>query len=378
MRAPIFFLLLAASLVAHSAPRRKVSRKAPIARPKPAHLSPEELRGQIAYIQNDDLWVVNPDTRQKHLLFPHDVTMRIPNRAPKLTYLANDFAFSPDLKNLVANVRDNGPDEENFNERRGPRSNGTVLYVFPLDGSAPRALTGNNFNSKFDPRWSPDGKHIAFTQQGNGNYIVENVHIVDADGTNDHRVVGNSGDGDSRLASKPFWSTNSQRLMFDFKPHTPIEGWNNGVFSYDVAPVTMTAAMDGSNQQPFNGDWENFDRPDVARDAGLHAQIASNRNGTSNSIEWNSGRNSVLRIPIGSGKPSLGNHEVFRLTNPICPDSSAKRIAFGGSLPSATVNAQGFVQARLGIQSIFVATGSNSNKDQVRLLVANAQLLDWL
>src|SRR4051812_28715975 len=52
------------------------------------------------------------------------------------------------------------------------------LWLYPQDGSAPRRLTQGK-SSDSHPRWSPDGRTIAFTSDRGG---TPQIHLIPADG----------------------------------------------------------------------------------------------------------------------------------------------------------------------------------------------------
>jgi len=59
------------------------------------------------------------------------------------------------------------------------------LYTVPVEGGTATALTrGPAFD--YHPRYSPDGKSIAFTSDENG---MENLWLIDADGKNRHALT---------------------------------------------------------------------------------------------------------------------------------------------------------------------------------------------
>ena len=77
------------------------------------------------------------------------------------------------------------------------------LYTLPIDGgTATRIIGGLSFESQ--PRFSPDGKQIAFLSDRTG---VENLWIADADGSNPRAV---SKDGLTRdrpqIMASPSWT----------------------------------------------------------------------------------------------------------------------------------------------------------------------------
>jgi len=77
------------------------------------------------------------------------------------------------------------------------------LFVIRTDGSGRRQLTDDPAKDR-GPRWSPDGKRIAFYSARGGKY---DVWVVGADGTGLRQLTTSSG-------AMPAWSPDGSRLSF--------------------------------------------------------------------------------------------------------------------------------------------------------------------
>jgi Tol biopolymer transport system component len=88
----------------------------------------------------------------------------------------------------------------------GPGQGNYELYVINVDGSGLKRL-GTTANSGA-PAWSPDGKSIAFSCDGYGGVGFE-ICVMNADGTNAHRITNLSGD-----QADPAWSPDGKALAF--------------------------------------------------------------------------------------------------------------------------------------------------------------------
>src|SRR5687768_3840064 len=82
------------------------------------------------------------------------------------------------------------------------------VCVIGVAGGELRNLT-NNPTRDADPSWSPDGSRIAFVSNRDGNYDVFNLYLMNADGSNPHRIYFSNA-----ISSYPSWSHDGARIAF--------------------------------------------------------------------------------------------------------------------------------------------------------------------
>ena len=118
---------------------------------------------------------------------------------------------------------------------RLPRRTQDDIALVNRDGTNWRDLTNDKFFDRY-PRWSPDGKKIAFTSDRTGHY---EIWTIDADGTNLRQVTFHG----SAETSFPIWSPDGQKL----------------ICRIDLVPVILDMTRAWAEQTP-----QPLPRPDIS------------------------------------------------------------------------------------------------------------------
>jgi len=82
------------------------------------------------------------------------------------------------------------------------------IYSMRSDGSGLARLTNDSLQDS-EPRWSPDGKRIAYIHAHKPGGYEPNISIMNSDGSNRTRLITDAGD------ANPSWSPDGLRIAFE-------------------------------------------------------------------------------------------------------------------------------------------------------------------
>jgi dipeptidyl aminopeptidase/acylaminoacyl peptidase len=173
------------------------------------------------------------------------------------------FAFSPDGKELAfASKRVAHPES----------STNSDVWTVPVEGSpealaAPRNLTQSNPAWDGTPRYSPDGRYLAWRTQKTPGYESDRFRIALLDRTS----------GQTRVLTERFdnwvddleWTSDSKRILFtaDVKGRTPLDELD--VASGRIRPVSAVGLLDAFVPSP-DGRWAVVARRQIAHPLELY------------------------------------------------------------------------------------------------------------
>ena len=225
---------------------------------------------------NSEIYVMNADGSGQTRLTDNEARDSSPRWSPD----GRRIAFS-------SNRDDPDPDDDNY-----IRS----IYVMNTDGSGQTRLTDTGIDYSFFPRWSPDGRRIAFVAWSDRSY---EIYVANADGSGQTRMTENE-----VWDTAPIWSPDGRRIAF----YSNRDG-NNEIYvmNTDGSGQTRLTNNEAGDYDPswspdgrrivFNS---NRDDPDPDDDNYIRSIYVMNADGSGVTRLTKTGRN---RSPLWSPAP---------------------------------------------------------------------------
>lgn len=199
------------------------------------------------FYRNWDSWL---DGKRQHVFVqgveggdPVDVTPIMRDGVPRsMTFNSGvEFAFSPDSKEIAYTASP-------LNTREEAWSTNYDIWIVPLDGRAPRRIT-TNAAADGCPRYSPDGKYIAYRAQATPGFEADRWELMLFDRVTSS-VRSLTSNFDSHVEEFA-WSTDSRRLYFpaEGKGNRPL--WSVSITGNDVKKVFDEATNGSINVLPY-------------------------------------------------------------------------------------------------------------------------------
>jgi Tol biopolymer transport system component/tRNA A-37 threonylcarbamoyl transferase component Bud32 len=138
------------------------------------------------------------------------------------------------------------------------------LFVSRVDGSNQRQLTDDEWNDRV-PRWSPDGKRLAFYSNRSGPYQIWTI-APDGSGLQQLTRLPELGSGG---AANPVWSPDGRRLVFGIPDRPRIMDIGK---PWDERSLEALPALESANEWFVASSWS----PDGHRLAGWRTSDAGN------------------------------------------------------------------------------------------------------
>jgi dipeptidyl aminopeptidase/acylaminoacyl peptidase len=220
-----------------------------------------------------DSWV---DDKRQHIFVipvdggdPRDVTPGDRDAVPTATTFSagDDFCFSPDVKELAYTATPTPPHEESWSTNHD-------IYTVNLSTAERKQITTNPAADGF-PRYSPDGKYIAYRAQSRPNFESDRWQLMLYD-----RAAGNTRSLTDALDSwvEAFtWAGDSKMIYFEAEEKANKPLWSVSVRGNDLKKVVDDAA-NGEVAVSQNGKTLIFTHQSLSRPAEIYSVSSDGKN----------------------------------------------------------------------------------------------------
>jgi len=173
------------------------------------------MNEETGMVQSEPEAIVTPSRYSRHLAFSRDGSRMIYVQTDDRSNIQS-VQFDPGIQKTigvpVAITRGDHllirPELSSDGKRfviRLPRRTQDDLLLMNADGSNWHDLTNDKFFDRY-PRWSPDGKRVAFASDRSGNY---EIWTIDTEGTNLRQLTFDS----SAASTFPIWNPNGKEII---------------------------------------------------------------------------------------------------------------------------------------------------------------------
>ena len=128
-----------------------------------------------------------------------------PRNLSKNPNIDTNPSWSPDRKQIVFQRSSNAKGGKKDKKEGGNND----IYVMDKDGQNLRQLTDHPGDDQY-PKWSPDGKQIAFVSNQDGGKETA-IYVMDTSGNNLRRLTN---DAELILITSPNWSPDGKQIVF--------------------------------------------------------------------------------------------------------------------------------------------------------------------
>ena len=221
-------------------------------------------------------WDSPVDDKRQHVFVipaaggdPRDVTPGDRDAVPTSSTFStgDDFAFSPDGKEIAYTATP-------FPTREGAWSTNHDIYTVNLATGDRKQIT-TNLAADVYPRYSPDGKYIAYRAQARPAFEADRWQLM----------LYDRASGKTRSLSENFdsnveamvWSSNSKKLYFDAEEKATKPLWSVSLKGNDVTKL-VDGAVNGDVSVSANGSMLLFSRAKTTRAAEVYTSSADGKN----------------------------------------------------------------------------------------------------